>query len=85
MYNNKTNKKVFYLFVVFIIFILISGCETISAFKTKDIRISEISQMLKMGILPTPEKTAKTTTETPDILKVQVINKVDTWIRNNLW
>ncbi len=76
-----TVKKLNSFLFVFVILVLISGCETIEAIRTGDIKMRDIGHMIELGIA--------NTREIGDIEKENTIwekiKKADTWFQQNLW
>ena len=77
MYTNGITKKTLYfLLIITIVTLSISGCETIGAFKAKDIKMDDVSHLLKLGLLPS---------ESEEESIMNTLNKINTWMEKNLW
>ncbi|MCM8792572.1 MAG: hypothetical protein NC826_05495 [Candidatus Omnitrophica bacterium] len=66
-------KKLYYFIIAMFVMLFITGCETINAFKTKEIKKEDIPEILKLGLFPS------------EAGEESFINKIDAWIKENLW
>jgi len=82
-------KKTRWFFAIFAILALISGCETVDAIRTGDIKMRDIGYMIGLGITGDIDKENTVRGITGDIDKENTvwekIKKADTWFQQNLW
>ena len=74
-------RKGSFLLAVFVILILISGCETINAMMMGDIKMQDVVKMISPATIHRGETE---NIENKNIV-LQKIKDADTWIRQNLW
>ncbi len=77
----EITKKTSVIFAVLCITVLVSGCETFSAIKSKDVNGTDVSQILKTAVSD-KESTGNPITENPVVEKAK---KADDWMQKNLW
>ena len=84
-------KKMRWFFAIFAILALISGCETVDAIRTGDIKMRDIGHMIELGITGDIEK-ENTIWETAKGAGTAIakgagtaLMRADKWMQKNLW
>ena len=77
-------RKLGLLFVIFIFLVFVSGCETVGAVKTGDIKMRDLVQIVKLGTGPTRpfHQVRGADGQVPGVFNFQKIND---WIQTNFW